>query len=269
MRRDVIPFEYATIARAARFFGCEVEDIFHWNEIGLIKLSLSFDDLNGTLLSINNESFEFAPEFSGSAVDEVELDYRDSISSFVCEHLLLDSVARICRVHGVATGLWVPNPATIEHLKNHGNFLSSFSASPYGADTDYRVMVEIKKVKSSAIDIIHTNDGDNYYPEITAENLTLYKDDLIIIKRLLADGVSNSTGQSEEATNSGQKEHATQFIVICQLLKMIGLSDDEIYTNPPAQLQRILEQKASKLKISFPGIDKNTWGRWRGKFPSK
>ncbi|QYM92791.1 hypothetical protein [Dickeya zeae] len=269
MKRDVIPFEYATIARATRFFGCEVEDIFHWNEIGLIKLSLSFDDFNGTLLSIDNESFEFAPEFNGSAVDEVELDYRDSISSFVCERVLLDSVAGICRIHGVATGLWVPNPATIDHLKNHGNFLSSFSASPYGANTDYRVMVEVKKAKSSAIDIIHTHEGDNYYPDITAENLTLYKDDLITIKRLLAEGVGNITEQSEETTKPGQKEHIKQFEVICQLLKMIGLSDDEIYTKPPAQLQRILEQKASMLKITFPGIDKNTWGRWRSRFPSK
>ncbi|USP10159.1 hypothetical protein L1S45_00570 [Aeromonas dhakensis] len=39
----MIPLEYCTPARAARLLGCELEDIFHWYEIGAIKLFLKLD----------------------------------------------------------------------------------------------------------------------------------------------------------------------------------------------------------------------------------
>ena len=39
-----IPLEYCTPARAARLLGCELEDIFHWYEIGAIKLYLKLDE---------------------------------------------------------------------------------------------------------------------------------------------------------------------------------------------------------------------------------
>ncbi|OOF28915.1 hypothetical protein [Salinivibrio sp. IB872] len=34
----LLPLEYCSVARAARLLGCEVEDIYHWREIGAIKL---------------------------------------------------------------------------------------------------------------------------------------------------------------------------------------------------------------------------------------
>lgn len=39
-----IPLEYCTPSRAARLLGCELEDIFHWYEIGAIKLFLKLDE---------------------------------------------------------------------------------------------------------------------------------------------------------------------------------------------------------------------------------
>ncbi|OOF10260.1 MULTISPECIES: hypothetical protein [unclassified Salinivibrio] len=34
----LLPLEYCSVARAARLLGCEEEDIYHWREIGAIKL---------------------------------------------------------------------------------------------------------------------------------------------------------------------------------------------------------------------------------------
>lgn len=269
MNCDVIPFEYATIGRAAKFFQCEIDDIFHWNEIGLIKIAFSFDDFKGTLLSKAGKRYELPPEFNGSYLDCQDENYRDNLSSFMCEHARLDPVSNICRVHGVANGMWIPCPVVIEFLRNNESLHTSFWATPYNSDEDYRVMVEIQKVERTYI-YEYTEASSDYRPEIRARDLILYKDDLEIIKKLLTSGIADSkTTQKIKQPESKQKEHSTQFYVICQLLKMIGLSDDEIYTNSPTQLQRTLEQKASILGMSFPSIDKNTWTRWREKFPRK
>lgn len=269
MNRDVIPFEYATIGRAAKFFGCEVDDFFHWNEIGLIKLALSFDDFNGTLLSIKDKRYELPPEFNGEYLDFRDEDYRDALSSFVCEHLRLDPISNICRVHGVASGMWIPCPVVIEHLRKYENFRSSFWASPYNSAQEYRAMIDVKKIERTYV-YEHIEASGDYAPEIRSCDLILYKDDLTIIRQLLTTGITDrNVGQQTNKPEVKRQEHSTQFAVICQLLKMNGLSDDEIYTGSTTRLQRTLEQKASTMKITFPSIDKNTWARWRARFPNK
>ncbi|MGL6383292.1 hypothetical protein ACSZMU_14055 [Aeromonas caviae] len=42
---SVLPLEYCTPERAARLLGCEVEDIFHWAEIGSITMYAEFGGL--------------------------------------------------------------------------------------------------------------------------------------------------------------------------------------------------------------------------------
>lgn len=44
----LIPLEYCTPERAARLLGCEVEDLFHWAEIGVVTLYAEF---NGPIYS--------------------------------------------------------------------------------------------------------------------------------------------------------------------------------------------------------------------------
>ncbi|WP_155601785.1 hypothetical protein [Aeromonas salmonicida] len=39
-----IPLEYCTPARAARLLGCELEDIYHWYEIGAINIYIKLDE---------------------------------------------------------------------------------------------------------------------------------------------------------------------------------------------------------------------------------
>lgn len=41
----LLPLEYCTVERAARLLGCEVEDIYHWHDIGAIKLCVHFRKL--------------------------------------------------------------------------------------------------------------------------------------------------------------------------------------------------------------------------------
>lgn len=43
----LLPLEYCTVERAARLLGCEVEDIYHWQEIGAIKTWLNCPTMGG------------------------------------------------------------------------------------------------------------------------------------------------------------------------------------------------------------------------------
>ncbi|MEZ8127958.1 hypothetical protein [Enterovibrio norvegicus] len=40
----LLPLEYCTVERAARLLGCEIEDIYHWQEIGAIELCVKLED---------------------------------------------------------------------------------------------------------------------------------------------------------------------------------------------------------------------------------
>lgn len=265
MNTDVIPFEYASVERAARFFGCEVNDIFHWNEIGLINIAINFDDFGGTVLSIDEQRYELPP-IEGGYIENTDTDYRDQVSSFVCEHIRHDEIANVSRIHGVATGIWIPCPYVIETLRNNKQFCASFWATPY-YNKNYRVMVEVKGHARQVLSSIE--DELTYYaPQILSRNLILYKDDLIVIRDLLS-GKDVTNQKSKAPPVQKVNEHGTQFAVICQLLKIIGLSEDEIYSGSTTTLQRLIEQKAASSGISFPSIDKNTWARWREKFPGK
>lgn len=265
---NCIPFEYASISRAARFFGCEVDDFFHWNEIGLIRIAMDLDDFEGTLLSVNDQRFELPPEFTTFYdVDGADIRYRDDLSSFVCEYTKIDDLHNVGRIYGTATGAWVPSAEVIRHLRTHSQFRSGFSASPYRSEGYYRVMIEIKPHHPS-VGYSFEDLKTRWCPEILATDLRIYKDDLLKVSALLSgNDIATVKNANTEVEEPMVREHASQFSVICRLLQMIGLTDDEIYKSSPAKLQLTLEQKASLMNIAFPKIDKNTWARWRDKFP--
>lgn len=190
MELKVIPFEYCSLARAAKFFNCEIEDFFHWYETKKISLSLRLSDHQATLLSINNKCVEFKAPYLGQ--DHVEYDQLSSAdneyscvtetSVFVGHRLSYDHLGKIYRVSGHAHDFWKPCDAFIEALRRGGRIMESFSASPYGFDKDFRIMVKVS-------DGIQTSDPDSplmyYYPEFKLEDIVLRKEDLNVINHLI------------------------------------------------------------------------------------
>ena len=52
------PLLYCRIERAAKILECEVEDIIHWAAIGSISLGVHFDNMCGTITSVQNEELK-------------------------------------------------------------------------------------------------------------------------------------------------------------------------------------------------------------------
>jgi hypothetical protein len=190
MELKIIPFEYCSLERAAKFFGCEIEDFFHWYEVNKISLSLKLSDHQATVLSINNKSIEFKTEYLGA--DHIEYDvmasanneysYISDLSIFVGNKLSHDKLGGVYRVNGYAHDFWKPCDVVIQSLRRGGRIMEGFSASPYAFDGDFRIMVNVTEG-------MQTSDPDSplvyFYPEFTISDLVLHKTDLNIINHLM------------------------------------------------------------------------------------
>ncbi|HBR0858357.1 TPA: hypothetical protein L9H95_000944, partial [Klebsiella pneumoniae] len=77
--------------------------------------------------------------------------------------------------------------------------------------------------------------------------------------------------QSEESGNIIKAERLTvhQFSFIYGLLRMLDISDEDIISASPGEINKLLSQKAAAQGVPFSPPDKNTWARWREKFPVK
>lgn len=184
-----------TLDRAAKYFKCEKEDFFHWNDIGVIKLSIIFDDYQGNLLTINDKRYELREDLSEDDFSELNIDYRDESSFFVIESTLYDSLAGIHRLTGFAGGVWTPCSSVIEYLSKGDSPLNSgFAASPY-YNENYRAFINIKNIGNF--------DDVNAYsiPNITVDSLVLFKDDLEKIQILLNNEDNNMDNEKESKLN--------------------------------------------------------------------
>ncbi|EKN4866399.1 hypothetical protein DVP50_12795 [Yersinia enterocolitica] len=202
MELKIIPFEYCSLERAAKFFGCEMEDFFHWYETKKISLSLKLLEHRATVLSIDNKTIEYKTEYWGD--DHIEYDvmasannefsYIDNISAFVGNRLSYDHLCQVYRVNGYAHDFWRPCDAFIQSLRRGGRIMDSFSASPYDFEGDFRIMIEVQEGTQ-------TSDPESpvfyFYPEFTIGDLVLYKTDLDIINHLMC-GVEYSPEKSNE-----------------------------------------------------------------------
>lgn len=56
------PLEYCSISRAAKLLNCEVEDLLHWHDVGVINLSIKIQEIKGTLkIKVANNSTKENP----------------------------------------------------------------------------------------------------------------------------------------------------------------------------------------------------------------
>lgn len=211
MNLKIIPFEYCSLARASKFFNCEIDDFFHWYETNKISISLKLLDNHATALSIDNNSVEFKTEFLGS--NHIEYDvmasannrysYIDDKSVFVGHRLSFDRLNSVYRVTGFAHDFWKPCDSVIQALRHGGRVTDSFSASPYAYDGDFRVMITVREG-------CQTSDPDSpalyFHPDFTLDDLILHKEDLNIINHLMA-GIPYSASKPEIMPSSPLEEN--------------------------------------------------------------
>ncbi|NUY57023.1 hypothetical protein HLG76_10750, partial [Salinivibrio sp. EAGSL] len=96
----LLPLEYCTVERATRLLGCEVEDIYHWNEIGAVKLYAYFQKrvpgkIEISMLNIRGKEEQHPREYLKEVAEKTSDQYkkvRDSILSLNEENTLIAKV---------------------------------------------------------------------------------------------------------------------------------------------------------------------------------
>lgn len=204
MELKIIPFEYCSLERAARFFNCEIDDFFHWYTTGKIELCMLMDEMKATILSINSQHCELKIPYLGADNFEYDIEkstgneysYASDLAAFVACGLTYDNLNEIYRVYGYAYGFWKPCDFILDILRSGDIVRDSFYISPLEGNKDYRVMI---KVVEGMQDIDPDKPLMYYTPNFTIDNLLLCKKDLERVNHILA-GIDYPV----ETTNDGE-----------------------------------------------------------------
>ncbi|WP_283131449.1 hypothetical protein [Enterovibrio norvegicus] len=78
----LLPLEYCTVERAARLFGCEIEDIFHWQEIGAIDLCAKLDEVPCKAITLSTSVMPWGEEVSLSDIARFRMLNGDKLAFF-------------------------------------------------------------------------------------------------------------------------------------------------------------------------------------------
>lgn len=305
-KNNIPALEYCNLTRAAEILNCKTSDIIHFIEIGAIETCLKLDGFEATLLlPLNDRDPEVWDDafFGITPLQKVSKNNKLSLFSPVLKNeYSFDTEIKSQYLYeyndtpGLKTplmrlyGLWALKIDKTSdftfYQKLQDNMEVSLTAldfvlfetdqkeSPYGIDSET---------------IVVSPKSEHLYPNgmIDIEKLrpiiTITKNDLYITKYQI-EKISNSIGKSLPSYITGDIERidnlnedksprnqpsltATQFSFMYKLLRVIGLSDDVIRTYSVDRLSRTLAKKAAAEEIDLPFPDKNTWAKWRDKFP--
>lgn len=188
-----VPFKSLTLARAAKYFNCEIEDFIQWHELGLIKICIECETDKAYLLKMNDNYTENG-NIHSELLDMGEYEYRDEKTIFHAEYIREDH-NEVRRPYGYLCGYIVPDIDVIKYLSSTANDLATnFVATPYN-DVNYRLIFIIDKVQNHYIFEIEKPKSYRYVPEIRKESLVIINHDLLVIRDLLNPPPKNTGSQ--------------------------------------------------------------------------
>ncbi|MGA4647561.1 hypothetical protein ACK6WK_09180 [Citrobacter portucalensis] len=184
MALKIIPFEYCSLERAAKFFGCEIDDFFHWYETKKISLCLKLSDRRATILSVDNESVEFKRSILADDVHfQNEFSFKNDASEFIGDSGYFDQLGQVYRIKGYANDFWIPCDNAIETLRNKFGLVERFAASPYNANRDFRIMIHVTEPRGRST---YELSSGQFSPDFTVSDLVLHKTDLDIVNHIVS-----------------------------------------------------------------------------------
>ncbi|HBS7387590.1 TPA: hypothetical protein MAQ57_000073 [Klebsiella pneumoniae] len=299
-KNNIPALEYCSVVRAAELLGCKVKDILHFAEIGGIELSAKLEGFEASLTSplrfrgddLWEDNFQFPyflnkyhvnsriSLFSPMIQDETHID-SEKKTKYLYEYNESPGLKKpLVKLYG----LWAIKPSALlgSAFFNKLSSCTGVSLSPldfYFKEADVEVNSDVVTASpkteflypDNGLDISRLHEIIN----LTMADLFLTKKQVEIFYNCVGDVMpSHITGevrQSEESGNIIKAERLTvhQFSFIYGLLRMLDISDEDIISASPGEINKLLSQKAAAQGVPFSPPDKNTWARWREKFPVK
>nr|DAY62092.1 MAG TPA: hypothetical protein [Caudoviricetes sp.] len=302
---EIPVLEYCAIPRAIDLLGCKIEDIIHFAEIGAVELCLKLEGFKASLTSplklrdpnvwengfastfsfnkyqVNSPLSLFSPDIDISRVIDPE-----AKPTYLYEN---ENTPGLKKPYMLLYGLWAIKPIMIPDSYFFNRILSDDGINLTPLDFSLKEVDEQFNFKDIDSDVIYASPKtEHLYPDGCLDQnrlkpiVTLTPKDLYLTRRqieiiyngfgdVLPSYINGEVERSDGSENIIKTERLTihQFSFIYGLLRMLDISDDAISKASPNELNKILSTKAASKGIHFSPPDKNTWARWREKFPTK
>lgn len=249
-KNGIPPLEFCSLSRACELLGCDIEDLWTWQQLDIIRFAVSLraaTPMNGVIVPKNEW------EMDSLEKDDIEK-YRFLASLFFNQHKGFTYVVEENEIEGARLKI----SGMVEGVLEFNSILKDKDeASKY-----HHVLFRLEEFDGMQIYI--KTEPTEIFPDET-NNLLLTRRH---IERIFEANKNGDFKIKTEATldEPQPKDTVHQFNVIVSLLKIIGISDDEIFKAPPAQLNKKLSELAAKQGTVFLPPDKSTWTKWRHKY---
>ncbi|MBN3195122.1 hypothetical protein [Pectobacterium versatile] len=297
--------EYCSILRATDLLGCRIEDILHFAEIGAIELCIKLEGFKASITSplrlrepdVWENGFHNHPLLNKYQVNSslslfspyIEINskiYTDEKPVYTYEYSNSPGLKKPCIL---LYGLWSLKLLALSDAHFFSKITSPDGMSLSPLDFSLKEADEPFSYDDINSDALYASPITEYlYPNGLLDQkelkpiVTLTTSDLYLTKKqieLIYDGIGKSlpsyvSGEVEKTENpiniiKAGSLTVHQFSFIYSLLKMLDISDDKIINSSPSELNKILSTLAASKGLTFTPPDKNTWAKWREKFPSK
>ncbi|MEB8214404.1 hypothetical protein NGI10_14760 [Raoultella ornithinolytica] len=255
-KNDIPPLEYCSLARAARLLGCEVDDLWHWQNIGAIRFAVDIGK------EVSMSGAVFPPEGDENSY-----------------HIETD--ADMARLIGSASIYLGGYKKGFDFRVTNNPFISEGNINFQGTCSgvfDFELTIDRKLPRQWAeknFVRVAENDFVDLFIRVAGMKDLEATEDSLLITRAYVEEIHNaknngfylcSTNHINHSVASPVRITSYQSDMIASLLRIIGFSEDEVQNLPAEQLNTKLSQMAAVKGVRISNPDKNTWSKWRERF---
>ncbi|EKI2792409.1 hypothetical protein [Escherichia coli] len=249
-KKQLPPLEFCSLDRAAQILECEIDDLWHWQDINRINFATK-------IKNAYCEGYFGYRDFTWPK-DEDHIDFisfliKKEISSLgIIIHEYSDEI----KENGVIFEAKVSGVFDIQETIVRNKTISMNTSIPLSRRT----------ANPTFIFSCHAKTSGNI--KITPDSLLITREHIDNLYKSITNGFPiysiNNTIKKENHKLPRLTIH--QFKMIYGLLRIAGLTDNEIISLPPNKLNKKIAQIGAQKGIVIPQPDKNTWKSWRERF---
>ncbi|EBM2190255.1 hypothetical protein DWD10_08635 [Salmonella enterica] len=249
VNNNMPPLEYCSLSRASKLLGCEVEDLWHWQDIGAIKFAVNLGE------DILMRCSVFHPDDKECSLLSKDEQQKLKLYAF----MLLGNNRRGFGFSSINNSVYISEAINFDVICS-GVFCFERTINKLETNNWYKsAFLRIESCKYATVFIR----GEISSREFQENELLITRSAIEDIYSAIRNGFYISC---EDAVISPVRVTIYQSDMIASLLQMVGLSKNEVFNLSADALNKKLGQLAARKGIHVPQPDKATWSKWRDRF---
>ncbi|MEB6378847.1 hypothetical protein MXM41_07855 [Leclercia adecarboxylata] len=249
-RRNIAPLEYCSLERACKLLECEIDDLWHWQDIGAINFAANIkedttfrcgifspDDIDCSKLSLKEQTQlqTYALISLGRNQRGIRFTYKDKPTL----------IGEAINVEVLCSGIF-----------SFVNKIDRYKNKEWSSE-------DVCRIETNEFATVFIS-GTLPEEELSEKDLFILKSEVEKVHRAVLSGRFDENIFKELESQPRVTVHQSNMIVA--LLRIAGLSEDDIFHVSPSNLNKRISQLGASKGINVPQPDKDTWSKWRGRF---